>query len=38
MASSSCKNGMQAAYVPQEPTFAEGATVFSTVSEGLAEK
>ncbi len=31
------QSGMQAAYVPQEPTFAEGATVFSTVSEGLAE-
>ncbi|HEX5313056.1 ATP-binding cassette domain-containing protein [Aquabacterium sp.] len=31
------QSGMQAAYVPQEPSFAEGATVFSTVSEGLAE-
>ncbi len=31
------QSGMQAAYVPQEPSFSEGATVFSTVSEGLAE-
>lgn len=31
------QTGLQATYVPQEPTFAEGATVFSTVSEGLAE-
>lgn len=31
------QTGLQATYVPQEPTFADGATVFSTVSEGLAE-
>ena len=31
------QNGIDIAYVPQEPSFADGATVFSTVSEGLAE-
>ena len=31
------QSGIEVAYVPQEPSFAEGATVFSTVSEGLEE-
>ena len=31
------QNGIEVAYVPQEPTFTTDATVFSTVSEGLAE-
>ena len=31
------QSGVEVAYVPQEPSFADGATVFSTVSEGLAE-
>jgi ATP-binding cassette subfamily F protein uup len=31
------QSGIEVSYVPQEPTFAPGATVFSTVSEGLAE-
>jgi ATP-binding cassette subfamily F protein uup len=31
------QSGIEVAYVPQEPTFADNATVFSTVSEGLAE-
>ena len=31
------QNGIEVAYVPQEPTFTSEATVFSTVSEGLAE-
>jgi len=31
------QSGIEVSYVPQEPTFSEGATVFSTVSEGLAE-
>ena len=31
------QNGIDIAYVPQEPSFADGATVFSPVSEGLAE-
>jgi len=30
------QNGIEVAYVPQEPTFSDDATVFSTVSEGLA--
>ena len=31
------QSGIEVSYVPQEPSFSEGATVFSTVSEGLAE-
>ena len=31
------QSGIEVSYVPQEPSFAPGATVFSTVSEGLAE-
>ncbi|OYT85627.1 MAG: ABC transporter ATP-binding protein [Burkholderiales bacterium PBB6] len=31
------QGGVQRFYVPQEPQFAEGATVFDAVSEGLAE-
>ncbi len=31
------QNDIDIAYVPQEPSFADDATVFSTVSEGLAE-
>jgi ATP-binding cassette subfamily F protein uup len=31
------QGGIQRFYVPQEPTFAPGATVFEAVSEGLAE-
>lgn len=31
------QSGIEVAYVPQEPTFSDDATVFSTVSEGLAE-
>jgi len=31
------QSGVEVSYVPQEPGFTEGATVFSTVSEGLAE-
>jgi ATP-binding cassette subfamily F protein uup len=31
------QKGVELAYVPQEPTFAEGATVESTVSEGLGD-
>jgi ATP-binding cassette subfamily F protein uup len=31
------QSGTQVSYVPQEPTFSDGATVFSTVSEGLAD-
>jgi ATP-binding cassette subfamily F protein uup len=31
------QSGTEVAYVPQEPTFTTDATVFSTVSEGLAE-
>jgi len=31
------QNGVEVAYVPQEPTFSDDATVFSTVSEGLAD-
>ncbi|MGC4062873.1 MAG: ATP-binding cassette domain-containing protein [Aquabacterium sp.] len=31
------QSGIEVSYVPQEPSFADGATVFSTVSEGLAE-
>ena len=31
------QSGIQVAYVPQEPSFTTDATVFSTVSEGLAE-
>ena len=31
------QSGTELAYVPQEPDFAPGATVFSTVSEGLGE-
>lgn len=30
------QSGTEVSYVPQEPTFVDGATVFSTVSEGLA--
>jgi ATP-binding cassette subfamily F protein uup len=30
------QSGVEVAYVPQEPTFSDDATVFSTVSEGLA--
>ncbi|MFT3858101.1 MAG: ATP-binding cassette domain-containing protein [Aquabacterium sp.] len=31
------QSGIEVSYVPQEPAFQPGATVFSTVSEGLAE-
>ncbi|RRS04433.1 ATP-binding cassette domain-containing protein [Aquabacterium soli] len=31
------QSGTELAYVPQEPDFAPGATVFSTVSEGLGD-
>jgi ATP-binding cassette subfamily F protein uup len=31
------QKGIELAYVPQEPSFQDGATVASTVSEGLAE-
>ncbi len=31
------QSGIEVSYVPQEPSFSEGATVFSTVSEGLAD-
>lgn len=31
------QGGIQRFYVPQEPSFSAGATVFATVSEGLAE-
>ncbi|MBI3382825.1 MAG: ATP-binding cassette domain-containing protein [Aquabacterium sp.] len=31
------QSGIEVSYVPQEPSFSDGATVFSTVSEGLAE-
>ena len=31
------QSGIEVSYVPQEPTFVDGATVFSTVSEGLAQ-
>jgi ATP-binding cassette subfamily F protein uup len=31
------QSGVELAYVPQEPLFAPGATVFEAVSEGLAE-
>lgn len=31
------QKGIEMAYVPQEPSFAEGATVESTVSEGLGD-